>query len=498
MSIPFLAAPLNPPRGPAVVDPGRNVHLTYPELRRAVRREAGRLAELGVVPGSTVALLMDDGPRTVVIAHATWFLGAALAPLHRREPDETLARRVEELDPVVLIVDEAGTRRAEGWSGVRTVGAGDSVGPRPRLEEVPREDVPAAESNLERPALILYTSGTTGTPRGVVLSAGNLRAGVRASDRRLGHTPSDRWLNPLPFYHMGGLAPIVRCGLNGSTVVISPPDVDAVGRILREQRITGVSLVPTQLHDALEEGMGLNRPGLRFLLVGGAATPPALLRRCRRNDVPVRPTYGATETTSQVATAAPWEVGRDPTTVGRPLPGVTVRILDDDGEVRAAGQPGEITVRGPTVMLGYHRADGSIDRDRLGPQGFRTGDHGYLDDEGRLHVLGRASDRIVTGGETVDPREVRDVLREHPSVRDAAVVGLDHARWGERVAALLEPEKPSGGETEEILRHCEQHLADFKRPGVLAWTSELPRTGSGTVDRGAVRDRLRSEARENA
>lgn len=497
MNIPFLASPTNPPRGLAVVDPGRGISLSYPELRRAVRRDAARLAGLGVNPGSTVALLMHEAPRAVVLAHAVWSLDATLAPLHRREPDESLKRRIHTLDPVLLLVDAEGERRTRDWPGVRVAGTGETSGNLPRLKEAPPEDIDAAEADPQRPALILYTSGTSGTPKGVVLSRDNLLAAAWGSDRRLGHVPSDRWLDPLPFYHMGGLAPIVRCGLNGSAVVLAAPDVDAMGRILHGYRITGISLVPTLLRDALGEGLGLNHPGLRFLLVGGAATSPTLIRRCRRRDVPVHPTYGATETTSQVATAAPWEVGRDPTTVGRPLRSLTVNILDEDGEVQAAGQAGEIAVRGPTVMLGYQRPDGSIDRDSVGPKGFRTGDHGYLDEDGRLHVEGRASDRIITGGETVDAQEVRGVLREHPAVRDAAVVGLDHPRWGEQVAALLESEEPFP-DPSEVLRHCEDRLADFKRPGVIAWTPDLPRTGSGTVDRTAVRQRLRTQPRENA
>ncbi len=498
MRHPFLPDPSSPPRGPAILDPVRGVRLSYPDLRRAVHRDAARLVGVGAAPGSTVALIMDEGPRSIILAHATWSIGATLAPLHRREPDGALAARIDALDPDLLVGDEQGTRRVRRRSEAPVITTGEASGNVSALADAPSADPPRVDSDGDRPALLLFTSGTTGTPKAVLLSAANLRASARASDRRLGHTPSDRWLDPLPFYHMGGLAPIVRCGLNGSTVVVAPSDPDILGRVLREHRITGASLVPTQLRDMLEAGIRANRPSLRFLLVGGAPTPPALLERCRRHGIPVHPTYGTTETASQVATATPRDVERAPTAVGRPLRGVRVSVLDAEGNVRAPGEPGEIVVGGPTVMLGYRRPDGSLDRSRIGPHGFRTGDRGHLDAGGFLHVKGRGSDRITTGGETVDPEEVRRVLMDHRSVGDAAVVGLDHPRWGQQVAALLESAGESPVDRDEIVRHCEDRLADFKRPGTIAWTDALPRTDSGTVDRRAVRKAFRARAREDA
>ncbi len=253
------------------------------------------------------------------------------------------------------------------------------------------------------------------------------------------------------------------------------------------------------------------------MLLGGAPAPDALIERCENYSIPVYPTYGMTEAASGVATATPEEAVDRLGTVGRPLLGTDLTVVDDSGAPVGVGETGEIVIDGPTVTPGYYR-DPDANRRAFGEHGLRTGDVGYRDEDGYLFVLNRRDDRIITGGENVEPGEVAAVLREHPSVAEVAVAGLPDEEWGERVAALVvpaeddeeadaEPTTASGQNSDAtaaaatdsaerpldavaLLRFARERLAGFKLPRTVGFADELPRTVSGTVDREALRDRL--------
>jgi o-succinylbenzoate---CoA ligase len=301
--------------------------------------------------------------------------------------------------------------------------------------------------------------------------------------------PDDRWYDPLPPYHMGGFAPIVRSALYGTCVVLSEFDADRALAHLHSYGAAGVSLVPTMLDRLLDAG---DLPdSLRFVLTGGAPTSRELIERCERREVPIHPTYGMTETASQVATVRPEEAFSHPERVGRPLSFTRVRAVDGDGEALPPGEPGELVVGGPTVASGYY-GDSEATRASFGSEGYRTGDLGAIESDGSLRVIGRLDDAIITGGENVHPAEVATVLRSHPGVEEAAVVGLPDSEWGERVCALVVADGVTEG---ELRAFCEGRLAGYKRPKTIAFADALPRTASGTVDREAVRDHLRSSDR---
>lgn len=224
---------------------------------------------------------------------------------------------------------------------------------------------------------------------------------------------------------------------------------------------------------------------LRTVLTGGAPAPVELLDRARERGVPVAPTYGLTETASQVATATPAQAVGRPGTVGQPLVGVRVTIVDEGTPV-GPDTSGEIVVSGPTVANGY--IDSSRTEAAMGPYGFRTGDRGYRDEDGYLWVTGRLDDQITTGGMAVAPAVVADAVCAHPAVEAAAVVGVTDQTWGERVCAAVVPAGPFDRETRETLeQHCRDRLAAHERPKQYQFVEQLPRTASGTVDRAAVR-----------
>jgi o-succinylbenzoate---CoA ligase len=290
-------------------------------------------------------------------------------------------------------------------------------------------------------ALVVHTSGTTAAPRPVELSFGNVQANALGSAVALGLDPDERWLCPLPLSHVGGLMVLLRSAIYGTRAVLDGAERAA------EDDITVVSLVPTQLRRLLDAGA---RPGprLRAVLLGGAAATPELLAQARAAGWPVRATYGLTQACSQVAVD------------GRPLPGLAVTLADD----------GEILVEGPTV------AGGGI---------LHTGDLGRFAEDGRLEIVGRKSDTIVTGGENVAPAEVEAALLAHPAVADAGVFGRPDPEWGEAVTASVVLRSPA--DPQELREWVAGRLARFKVPKSVEPAEALPRNASGKLLRRELR-----------
>ncbi|MGQ3414030.1 class I adenylate-forming enzyme family protein [Natrinema sp. LN54] len=512
------------PQRTALIDIESGAAWSFREFDRRVDRAAsGLVAATAGSDRGRIGVLMDTRPAFATLFFAAMRIGATAVPLNVRETAGELASKVDRTD-LAAIVCEGDTEEtaleiaADPAVAVRSVDdpaadrteplipseRNDRLGSDFDLESEPVSDpasepVPESRSvdpvTLEREdtQLIMFTSGTSGEPKAVRLTVGNLVASATASAFRLGVDPSDRWLCCLPMYHMGGLAPVIRSVLYGTTVVIQREfGPESTARALAAYDATGVSLVPTMCKRLLDAGWE-PADALRFVLLGGAPASDDLLERCRDAGVPVYPTYGMTETASQIATATPAETGTNEGTVGQPLLCTDVSVLED-GEPVAPGEPGDLVVSGPTVTPGY--LDEEATAAAFGERGLHTGDIGYRDDDGRLWILNRRSDRIVTGGENVDPGEVVAALRSHPRVDAAAVVGLADEEWGERVAALVvpDPETNAGDdgslEPRSLRAHCDERLAGFKCPKTIGITDALPRTASGTVDRDAVRERL--------
>ena len=475
----------------ALIDADSGERWRYDELSESVGVVAGGLRGRGVEAGDRIGLLLDSRVPVVHLVHACFRVGATVVPLNTRLDTGTLSEQVGHVGLASLVCESATVDRASALADDRDLPI-VSVDETPTVETLTESDSfdgERAERRFDDPACVLFTSGTTATPKAVVLTPKNLLSSAVASAFRLGVLPHDRWFSPLSTYHMGGLAPIVRCALYGTTVVVAGGfDAERTGRQIEECEASGVSLVPTMLRRLLDAGFDSAK--LRFVLLGGAPTPPGLIARCEREEVPVCPSWGMTETASQIATALPDEAFSHPESVGRPLLGTHVRAVAD-GAVQPPGEVGELVVSGPTVTPGYHAAP-ELTEAAFSPHGFRTGDVGSVGEDGRIRVLGRADDAITTGGETVHPGRIVAALREHPDVRDAAVVGLPDPEWGERVAALVEAEPGADPDRDAVRECCAERLADYEVPKTIEPVDELPRTASGTVDRGVVRRLLGS------
>lgn len=485
----------------ALIDADADVTWTYRDLDDEVERTAGRLVAAGVDAGDHVGVLARPAPAVVRLVHAVARLGGTLVPLNVRLTAGELTAQVDrgDLDLLLCDTDAASATAdavsaADGSPSLLSLEASDGS-PRVESEESlhaydPTEIEPAT-IGPDHPWLLLFTSGTTGAAKPVVLTEENLRTSALASAFRLGIDPRDRWLAPLPLYHTGGLAPHLRSTLYGTAgVLVREFDAERTISVAREYGATGLSVIPTMLRQMLDVG---DLPDLRFILCGGAPTPPELVERCADRSVPVCPTYGTTETASQVATVRPGEAGSHPTSVGQPLAWTQITIVDEDGTALPAGEVGELVIDAPTVTPGYYD-DPDATAKAMGPYGLHTGDLARVDDAGRLYVLGRADDVIVTGGENVAPAEVERALRTHPEIVDASVVGLDDEQWGQRVAALVVAEGKLSPEV--IVEHCREQIAGYKRPRTVAIVDDLPRTVSGTVDRAAARRLLDERGRE--
>jgi O-succinylbenzoic acid--CoA ligase len=407
----------------AIEGPERS--MTYRELAASAVSGVRELQSLGVRSGDRVALDIEDRTDLSVALHACLLHGAVAVPIDPR-----------------LTPEDRASRSADAALALRTAPAA-----------VDGPSIPSAWSDgmLGHPATLMYTSGSTAAPKPVELTYGNWYANAVGSALALGLDYEERWLCSMPLAHVAGLSILIRSLIYATTAVLHQRfDTESMLRELmdRSRRITMVSLVPTMLARLLDAGLHAP-PTLRWVLLGGAPIPPRLLERARDARVPVAPTYGMTEACSQIAT------------FGFPLHGARVAL-----------EGGEVIVRGPMVAPGALSADGWL----------HTGDLARFED-GRLVIIGRSSDTIVTGGENVAPAEIEAVLCTHPDVADAAVFGRPDPEWGEAVIARVIPRGSEALDPDRLRAYCRARLAPFKVPRRIELAGELPRTESGKLRR---------------
>ena len=466
------------PDAPALETP--QATWSFAELADRARRVAAYArAEPGAGP---VALLLEGGAE-----FAAWFHGLALAgrtvlPLNLRLTPGELVQQLEDARAELLIGAASDPRLALIAGRLPSL----RIEPAPGTGRLPasRGSDASPPGDPEGTLAVLFTSGTSGRAKGACLSWRNFEASALAAEERLGPAVRERWLACMPLFHVGGLSILLRSVMFGGAVRLHPRfDAAELGDALDAGDIAGVSLVPTMLARLLAlRGDRCAPPDLRVLLLGGAAAAPELVRRALAAGYPVCATYGLTEATSQVATSAPPIAGASWPAPMRPLAGTEVRVVAGDGSSVPAGTPGEITVRGPTVMQGYlHDAAGTARALRDG--WLYTGDIGFLDADGGLQVLDRRDDLIVSGGENVYPAEVEAVLLEHPSVADAGVAGIPDADLGARVVAWIVASPGGVVDSASLSRHCRERLAGFKQPREFRRVKELPRNAAGKLQR---------------
>ena len=460
------------PGHPALITAAES--MSYQALDQRASAVAGALAARGVVSGDRVAVMGESTTTFVEAVHALPRCGAVLVPLNPRLTTEELAWQIGRVRPRLVIVSTGSEEAARAAAGTTPVVTGEEL----------RSDMEAVPSRRRDPNdlhSVLFTSGTTGRPRGVMLTYGNFWASAVGSAFNLGVSPDDRWLAAMPLFHVGGLSILLRSVIYGTTVVLHNGfDEYAVNRAIREEGVTLFSAVATMLQRMLDADDAPYPPSLRGALIGGGPVPGPLLERAIDRGIPVLQTYGLTEATSQVCTLEPSDAVNHLGSAGKPLLGTEVRVD------APASQPGEILVSGPTITPGYFE-EPEVTAERIRDGWLHTGDIGRMDADGFLYVLDRRNDLIVSGGENISPVEVEKVLMEHPSIDEAAVIGLPDPHWGHRVvAAIVAAPTLDDAAIEAWLR---PRLASYKRPREFRRVEALPRTASGKVQRHVLRER---------
>lgn len=478
---------------------------SFAELARQAGQLAEQLATAGVGEKSRVALLATNGLAYVAFVHALTRLGAILVPLNTRLTTEELRWQIGDVRAELLVSTPALAERADALgSALPTLPCAilQTIFPTPERAEIqllipesspyPRSEIaPRPLIDLTATQVIMYTSGTTGKPKGVVITYGMQWWNASGSALNLGHSPHDCWLACLPLFHIGGLSILMRSVIYGiSVLLLEKFEEHAVNQAILRDGVTIISVVAVMLQrmlDALDKGEQYPA-NLRCVLLGGGPAPRPLLEQCASLHIPVAQTYGLTESCSQAVTLAPADALRKLGSAGRPLLPVQLQIRQENQPV-PAGEPGVIYLQGPTITPGYaDRPDATAEAFQDG--WFCTGDLGYLDADGYLYVLDRRSDLIISGGENVYPAEIESVLLAHPAISEAGVCGQPDPRWGQVAVAFITVHPGQQTDSAAILAYAQQRLARYKVPRTIHIVKELPRNSSGKLLRRALPDLL--------
>lgn len=479
------------PGATALIDTDAERHISVRELDAAVDRTAGHLSALGVQSGDHVGVLLEDRATATRLLWATMRLGAVHVPLRPGWDVDTLRTRANAADVTTLICEGATESVAveAAVAPTATVGEPRTADAKALAGRDPVSVVPNTWTRSE-PATIVFSAGATGQARPIILEMGNHLTSATDTAVRFGALPTDRWLSCHPLHDINGLATVLRAMLFGSALVVQSETTDGgLADALDTYGVTCLTAPPTTVTEMLE-ARGMLSDSLRVVVIAGAPVPPALVDRCQGYSVPAIQGYSLTEAAGLVTTSVPGTTADESRSVGHSLLRSEVTVVDADGAPLGRGQTGELVVAGPAVTPGrYDPMTGGPVEDS--GYGVATGDVGYRDENGRIHVISRRSDRIMVAGETVRAGDVRDVICESEDVVDAAVVGIPDAERGERPAALVvRSDSGSDLDAETLRAHCEARLAAFVAPEQFAFDTTLPRTSSGDIDRRAVREQL--------
>lgn len=487
------------PQSPAVSFAGATY--SWSDTARRCRNLAAAFQQLEVQPGERIAYLGFNSHANFELFFAPAFIGAILVPINFRLSLGEMMECVEDAEPTLLIVDDDYLDHARALAracpGLRTlIHAGDQVTPEDMLAYsslAATDGVPDAEPSAGDDTVVLfYTGGTTGRAKGVMLSHANLLANARGTVPLYGMAPREVYLLASPMFHAAAGSRIYTAALMGShTVILSRFDTDKVITAIEKYRINCVQLVPTMIqmildHPRLDEH---DLSSLRMISYGAAPMPVALLQRtvARFPEIRFFQSYGMTECSPviSVLNAADHKLTGDYLTrlgsVGRPVPYVEIQVMDEQGHRLPHGETGEIVVKGANVMRGYWRAP-ELTAQALKDGWYHSGDGGYFNEDGYLVLAGRIKDMIVSGGENVYPIEIENLLSRHPAVRECAIIGVPHEKWGEAVHAVVRPHDGHSVTETALIDYCRQHIAHYKCPvGVTFREEPMPLSGLNKI-----------------
>lgn len=450
---------------------------TFRQLKEKSESYARKLARLGVNSGDKIAFLSPNSVEMVIAIHAASYLGAVIVFLNTRLTKHELTYQLTHSDATYLL----STKELLAGKGL-TFNNCFTFSELGKLEE---KAVPLAdEINLTQPFTMMYTSGTTGAPKAVVHTYGNHFWSAISSALNLGIHKDDKWLLPLPIFHVGGFSILMRSVIYGMTVFLMEKyDRDELLHAIQQKRITIASLVTVMLSDVVASlaDNALSKH-VRCILLGGGAVPEPLLQKVKEKNIPLFLSYGMTETSSQIVTLSKASIHEKLGSAGKPLLSASVKIINRD-----ENGIGEISVKGPMVFHGYYKQD-EVNEEVFDNGWFRTGDLGYTDEDGFLYVVDRRKDLIISGGENIYPSEIENVLLNHPCIKEVAVVAKKDERWGQVPVAFIVVNEAIS--KEDVIEFARRSLANYKLPKKIFFKNALPRTASNKI----IRFKLQQEA----
>lgn len=445
---------------------------TFLEVYDAVQKVAGKLGGFGVRQGAYVALLGRNDRDTFLMIHALQQIGARTVFLNNRLTATEIVFQIQDARVACCFyADEFAPKMAS--LDVEAISFSSVM-------SAPVLDIPlVANFAMDEVASVMYTSGTTGKPKGVMQTFGNHWWSATGSMLNLGLEASDSWLCAVPIFHISGLSILMRSVIYGIPVYLEEHfDARRTDALLRNGEVTMISVVTTMVERLLDVFQEPYHPHFRCMLLGGGPASKSLLEVCFENGIPLVQSFGMTETASQIVTLPPEKALQKIGSAGKALFPAEVKIGEHD----------EILLKGPSIMVGYLHNEKATEGAFDAGGWFQTGDIGYIDEDGFLFVLERRSDLIISGGENVYPTEIEHVLLEHPSVAEVAVVAAPSEKWGEVPVAFVVTK--TGIETQSLLTFCEQRLAKFKIPQQFYFLEQLPKTASQKVQRHRLKERL--------
>ena len=478
------------PDKPAIIFEGRT--FSYAELQHEVDAAAHGLVRLGVERGDRVLLFLPNIPEFAVVFLAIQKMGAIAVSANVMLTSEELEYLVEDSGARVLFTSGA---LAQSWQPLRDrveiiLCEGEATGCR-TLHEISVQSAPFKPRDMQPqdPAVILYTSGTTGKQKGATLSHGNLVSNTCATVHTEGITPDDRLMLFLPLFHVFGQNAILNSAFAGAATVVLQRRYDPVEtlNVIEREQVTMFFAVPTIYIGLLNAGVSAERlQSVRYYFSAAATMPVEIAERWKTTyHRPIVEGYGLTETSPFASYNHIWH--HRPGAVGTPVENVEIKILDPDDREVASGTWGEICIKGPNVMLGYwNRPEETAQAIRDG--WFHSGDIGYMDEDGYIFIVDRVKDMINAAGFKIWPREVEEVLFQHPAIRECAVVGLTDPDKGEIPAAYLVLREGVSLTAEQFDTYCRQHLAAYKVPRRVEFVEALPKNATGKILKRVLRD----------
>jgi long-chain acyl-CoA synthetase len=450
---------------------------TYGEFETVVRRVAGMLWANGVRKGDVVSLLLPNSVEYVVAYFACWHLGALAGPINSLLKSQETAYVISDSESKLLLVNSEFLHAVEK-TDIQII-------PFDNLEVTHEQ---AGETRIDKndEAIIIYTSGTTGKPKGCLLTHGNAIANARQISTWLGFTENDRLLSMMPLFHMNAVSVTTMSSLyaGGSTVVSPKFTASRFWQIISDYQITSFGSVATMLSMLLStypDGVppGLNTEQLRFAMCGSAPVPAEVMKRFEETfNCLVVEGYGLSESTCR-STFNPPDQRRRPGSCGLPI-GNEMRVVDEEDRDVPDGSLGEIVLRGENILKGYYKnPEATATAFRNG--WFHTGDIGYRDADGFYFIVDRKSDMIIRGGENIYPREIDEVLYQHPNVAAAAAVGVPDDLYGEEVAAVIVLKDGAKVSEQEVIDFCTARLADYKCPKAVHFVHDIPKGPTGKL-----------------